>query len=151
MGKSPSGFKWDMSEGAFGPFAGQLYVGDQHHAWVMRVSLEKVDGHWQGACYRFREAFQSGIIRLEFGKDHSLFAGMSDAGWGSKGNRSVGSSARALDRKDPVRDSHHAGPTNGFELNFTTPVDKAVAENLENYSMESYTLQAREPLRRAGG
>ena len=69
MGKSPSGLRWDRSEGQFGPFSGQLFVADQHHATVMRVVLEQVDGHWQGACLPFREGFQCGIIRICFGQD----------------------------------------------------------------------------------
>ena len=49
MGRSPSGFAWDMSEGKFGPFAGQLFVGDQYDAsedlWVVdlisRYTIQK--------------------------------------------------------------------------------------------------------------
>ena len=44
MGKSPCGFAWDTTGGAFGPFTGQIFVGDQHHAAIFRVSLEQVGG-----------------------------------------------------------------------------------------------------------
>ncbi|MDX1565666.1 MAG: PQQ-dependent sugar dehydrogenase, partial [Phycisphaeraceae bacterium] len=80
MGKSPSGIAWDTSKGKFGPFAGQLFVGDQNFASLMRVYLEKIDGHWQGACFDFRSGFMCGVIRVTQGKDGSMFVGMANAG-----------------------------------------------------------------------
>ncbi len=143
MGKSPSGLKWDTSNGKFGPFADQLFVADQHHAWVMRVALEKVDGHWQGACFRFREGFQCGIIRLAFGKDHSLLVGMSNAGWSGLGNKPWGLQRLVWTRKTPFEIHTMRAKPDGFELTFTEPVDKAAAAAIGNYSMESYTYQLR--------
>ena len=145
MGKSPSGLKWDQSEGEFGPFAGQLFVADQHHAWVMRVALENVEGHWQGACFRFREGYQCGIIRIEYGEDHSLFVGMSNAGWGGRGNSPWGLQRTRWTGEVPFEIHEMKARSNGFDLVMTHPVDEAVATNLENYSMESYTyrLQSR--------
>ena len=143
MGKSPSGLKWDASDGKFGPFAGQLFVADQHHAWVMRVSLERIDGHWQGACYRFREGFQCGIIRIAFGKDHSLFVGMSNAGWSGLGNKPWGLQRLVWTGKKPFEIHTMNAKPDGFELTFTEPVDKTAAGDAANYTMESYTYQLR--------
>ena len=143
MGKSPSGLKWDTSKGKFGPFAGQLFVADQHHAWVMRVALEKVDGHWQGACFRFREGFQCGIIRIAFGKDHSLFVGMSNAGWSGLGTKPWGLQRLVWTGKTPFEIHTMNAKPDGFELTFTAPVDKETAGNAANYAMESYTYQLR--------
>ncbi|MDA1276052.1 MAG: hypothetical protein O2960_18705 [Verrucomicrobia bacterium] len=141
MGKSPSGLKWDLTGGKFGPFSGQLFVGDQHHSWIMRVFLEKVDGHWQGACFNFREGFQCGIIRLAFGWDHSLFAGMSNAGWGSRGNSPWGLQRVRWNGIVPFEIHSMSARPDGFELTFTKPVDAAAAAKLENYRMESYTYR----------
>ena len=141
MGKSPSGMKWDLTKGGFGPFAGQLFVADQHHASVMRVVLEKVDGHWQGACIPFREGFQCGIIRICFGKDHSLFVGQSNAGWGGRGNRPWGIQRLRWTGEVPFEVHSVQAQPNGFKLTFTQPVDPAKAGNLANYSGESYTYK----------
>jgi glucose/arabinose dehydrogenase len=141
MGKSPSGFKWDLSEGKFGSFAGQLFVGDQHHSSIMRVDLEEVDGHWQGACFPFREGFQSGIIRLCFGADDSLFVGMSNAGWGSRGNSPWGLQRVRWTGKTPFAIKTMRAKKDGFELTFTLPVDKKAASDPANYQMESYTYR----------
>lgn len=143
MGKSPSGMKWDVSEGKFGPFAGQMFVGDQHHAWIMRVAMEKIDGHWQGACFRFRRGFQCGIIRIAFGRDHSLFVGMSNAGWSGLGNKPWGLQRLVWNGRTPFEIHTMKAKPDGFELAFTEPVDVATASNAATYKMESYTYQLR--------
>lgn len=141
MGKSPCGFKWDTTNGKFGPFDGQLFVSDQHHAWIMRVSLENINGHWQGACFRFREGYQCGILRLEFGNDSSLFVGMSNAGWGGRGNSPWGLQRTRWTGVTPFEILHMNARPDGFELTFTHPVDRNIANQTGNYSMESYTYR----------
>jgi hypothetical protein len=60
MGQSASGIACDTTGGKFGIFKNQMFVGDQTHSTVMRVDLEKVQGHYQGACFPFRAGFGSG-------------------------------------------------------------------------------------------
>lgn len=141
MGKSPSGLMWDTNGGRFGPFQGQLFVADQHHAMVMRVSLEKVRGHWQGACYPFREGFQCGIIRIAWGQDGSMFVGMSNAGWGGRGNKPWGLQRLVWTGKTPFEIHEMKAQADGFVLTFTQPVDAATASDPSHYSMESYTYK----------
>jgi glucose/arabinose dehydrogenase len=143
MGKSPSGLKWDQTGGRFGPFKGQLFVGDQHHSWLMRCSLEKVKGHWQGACFLFREGFQCGILRMAFASDGSLFVGMSNAGWGSRGNKPWGLQRLVWSGKTPLEIHAMKALKDGFELTFTKPVDRVAAADSSNYTGESYTYQLR--------
>ena len=54
MGQSPTDVMLDDSGGKFGPFDGQLFVGEFTQASVNRVYLEKVGGEYQGACFPFR-------------------------------------------------------------------------------------------------
>jgi hypothetical protein len=74
MGISTSDILEDITNGAFGPFSGQYFVADQGHSKIMRMSLEKVNGKYQGACYPFFEGFSSGLLRLRWGVDNSIFA-----------------------------------------------------------------------------
>ena len=138
MGKSPAGMVWD-TEGNFGPFAGQLFVSDQHHAWVMRVSLEEVNGHWQGACYPFRADFQCGCLRLAWGADGSLLVGQTNRGWGSRGNTTEGLERLVWTGKIPFEVREMSARADGFELTFTRPVDPATAVDPASYRMQSYT------------
>jgi glucose/arabinose dehydrogenase len=143
MGQSPCGMVWDTTGGKFGPYAGQLFVSDQKQSRVMRVFLEKVDGHWQGACIPFRKGFACGILRVAFGQDNAMYVGMSDAGWGSvrAGNRGWGFQRLRWNGQVPV-DIHEVHATSdGFEFTFNHPMDKAALEAVANYKGESYTYK----------
>ncbi len=141
MGKSPAGMTWDQSGGRFGPFSGQLFVGDQHHASVMRVFLERVNGHWQGACFPFRSGFQSGALRLAWGPDAQLFVGMTNRGWGSRGNQTDGLQRLEWTGHVPFEVREMQARPHGFRLVFTVPVDLERAQDPASYRMESYTYR----------
>jgi len=141
MGKSPAGFEWDQTGGRFGPFAGQVFVGDQHHASVLRVSLERVRGHWQGACYPFRAGFQSGITRVAFAADGSLYVGMTNRGWGSRGRYGEGLQRLVHTGVAPFEILAMKARPDGFELELTAPVDPATACAASSYKLESYTYK----------
>ena len=139
MGRSPSGFVWDESGGKFGPFAHQIFVGDQYQSSVLRVALERVEGRWQGACFPFRVGLSSGVVRVAWGKDSSLFCGETNRGWGSLGPNSAGLERLVWTGEMPFEIlAMHATP-DGFELQFTQPVDPATAADSALYSFESYT------------
>lgn len=146
MGKSPAGMVWDETGGKFGPFQGQVFVSDQHHASVMRVSLEEVQGHWQGACYPFRSGLQCGTIRVAWGKnDKALFCGQTQRGWGSKGNKPYGIQRIEWTGKVPFEVHEMKAAKDGFDLVFTRPVDPKTAGDPASYRMESYTYLLHAP------
>ena len=127
MGQSLSEPVWDTT-GRFGPFAGQIFVGDQTRASVMRVALEKVNGVYQGACFPFRAGLQCGVNRLCFGPDGSLYAGQTNRGWGSIGGKPFGLQRIAYAGKPPLEIHSLAMTKTGFDFRFTHAVDpKAVA------------------------
>ena len=139
MGQSASGIDCDLSDGKFGPFAGQLFVGDQTHSTVMRVFLEKVDGRYQGACFPFRQGFGSGVVPVRFGRDGSLFVGGTSRGWGSRGTRPFAVERLAWTGKTPFEVREMRAKSDGFELTFTRPADPATAAEAGSYRMTTYT------------
>jgi glucose/arabinose dehydrogenase len=139
MGQSASGFDCDLSGGKFGPFEKQLFVGDQTHSTVMRVFLEKVQGHYQGACFPFRHGFASGVVPVRFGKDGSLFAGGTNRGWGSRGPRPFAVERLVWTGKVPFEIREMKALPDGFELTFTRPVDPATASKAESYTLKTFT------------
>lgn len=141
MGKSPAGFLWDQTEGGFGPFQGQVFVGDQHHASIMRVYLEKVNGHWQGACFPFRYGFQSGVLRLAWGKENTLFVGMTNRGWGSRGGSEQGFQRTRWSGKTPFEILKMEAQPDGFRIRFTQPLNPETALDMTSYAGESYTYK----------
>jgi uncharacterized cupredoxin-like copper-binding protein/glucose/arabinose dehydrogenase len=124
---------------AFGPFKGQLLVGDQGHSKVMRAFLEKVNGKYQGACFPFLEGFSSGVLRLAWGRDHSLFVGMTSRGWASTGEALYGLQRVSWNGKMPFEIRAVRAKSNGFELEFTQPVDKRQAANAAAYRVTGFT------------
>jgi hypothetical protein len=144
MGKSASGLAWDTTGGKFGPFAGQIFVGDQHHGSVMRVALEKVGGEWQGACFPFRMNFQCGIVRVSFLPDGSLAAGETNRGWGSRGTKPWGLERCVWTGAMPFEIHSLQATPNGFRLRFTKPVDRASAADPASYACKTYTYELHE-------
>lgn len=137
-GISTSEIVVDDTEGKFGPFAGQLFVGDQGQSKIMRVMLEKVNGEYQGAAIDFRSNFQSGVLRMTYAKDGSMFVGETNRGWGSAGDANQGLQRLVWNGKMPFEMYTVKAMPDGFEINFTMPVDRASAENLNSYEVSSY-------------
>ena len=140
MGNSTSGIACDLTQGSFGPFDKQLFLGDQTHSTVMRVFLEKTsNGRYQGALFPFREGFDSGNLSLEFAPDGSLIVGGTDRGWGARGGKPFALQRLAWTGKVPFEVHEMRVQPDGFELTFTQPVEKETVANLESYQIEAYT------------
>jgi hypothetical protein len=138
MGQSASEPVWDLTEGKFGPFTGQMFIGDQTKSTVMRVALERVDGEYQGACHPFRAGFQSGNNRLLFDADGSLLVGQTDRGWGAIGGKPHGLQRLVWTGEMPFEIHTMRAVPDGFELVFTKPVDEATAHPPEAYAFQHY-------------
>jgi hypothetical protein len=114
-------------------------VGDQTHSTVMRVTLEKVNGVYQGACYPFRAGFGSGSLSLKMCPDGSLFVGGTNRGWGSRGIKPYSLDRLVWTGKTPFEIQEMRAKPDGFELAFTKPVDPVTAGAIESYKLQTYT------------
>ncbi|MCM8529797.1 MAG: hypothetical protein NE330_01435 [Lentisphaeraceae bacterium] len=139
MGKSPSGIFPDTSNGKFGPFKNQTFVNDQSFSMISRMYMEKINGVYQGAAFKFRSGFGSGNVPGVQGENGSVFIGGTNRGWGSKGKK-VG----AIERLDwtgkvpfEVHEMHIK--KDGFEITFTKAADKASVEDLASYKAKANT------------
>lgn len=141
MGISTSDILLQKSDGRFGPFEGQLFVGDQGHSKIFRVYLEKVNGVYQGAAFPFREGFSSGILRMVWGNDGSMFVGMTSRGWGSTGKAPFGLQRLIWTGKVPFEIKALNARPDGFELEFTMPVEKLAAEDLASYKASNFNYK----------
>ncbi len=139
VGQSATDIMLDNSNGKFGPFAGQLFVGEFTQAGVNRVFLEKVDGEYQGACFPFRLGFASAVLRLLQGSDGSMFVGLTNRGWSSLGSDSYGLQRLVWTGRTPFEIQEVRAQPDGFELVFTLPVDPVTAGNPDSYDLSSFT------------
>lgn len=145
VGQSPTGIACDQSGGKFGPWAKQLYVGEQTHSQVQRVCLEKVNGLYQGAVFHFLEGFEAGLIPIRLDQEAGiLFAGGSNRGWASRGSKPFTFERVKWTGKTPFEIETMTANQDGFTLNFTEPVDPTTAGNPASYAMDAFTyiLQA---------
>lgn len=141
LGISTSDILYDTTGGKFGPFKGQLFVGDQGHSKIMRVYMEKVNGVYQGAAFNFVEGFSSGILRMIWGSDQSMFVGMTSRGWSSTGKKEFGLQRLIWKGRVPFEIKTMKAKDDGFELEFTKPVNKAIASKTETFQITSFNYK----------
>ena len=139
VGQSATDILLDDSGGKFGPFAGQLFIGEFTQAGINRVFLEKVEGEYQGACFPFRSGFASAVLRMAQGTDGSVFVGLSNRGWSSLGTAAYGLQRLVWTGKTPFEIREMRARPDGFELIFTKSVDPQTAGDVTSYRMKSYT------------
>ena len=139
MGRSISGFMVDRTGGKFGPFENQIFIGDFSLGVVMRATTEKVNGVWQGACYPFREGFDTGLLAVQFTPNGNLIAGGTNRGWPVRGPKPY-----AIQRLDwtgitPFEIKTISATVDGFKITFTKPVDPKIASLATNYQLATFT------------
>ena len=139
MGQSITTFRVDDTEGRFGPFAGQMFVGDYSLSLVMRATTEFVDGVWQGACYPFREGLGNGILAVEFSPRGYLITGGTNRGWPVRGNRQFVLERLEWTGRTPFEIERISARSYGFEVTFTLPVDGETASVTSNYDLTTFT------------
>ena len=120
----------------FGPFAGQMLVGEMNRPRIVRVIHEEVNGIIQGACTPFLDnsGLDRGVNRLAFGPDHALWTGQTHLSWaGGSGMRKItwksGSTFQEV-KNISIRKS-------GFEVEFLQAVS---ADDLEKVTARRYTF-----------
>jgi glucose/arabinose dehydrogenase len=136
MANSPTQILPIKSESMFGPFTGQLLVGEMNQPRIMRVMLEEVGGELQGACIPFIDGapLRPGVNRLAWAPDGSLYVGHSKHIWvGNEGLQRV-----AWNGKSPFEVHTMTLTGSGFRFHFTEPVDKVIASKKETWPFKRY-------------
>ena len=114
----------DSTGGKFGPFGENLFVAELTNGLVLRASLEKVRGEYQGAVFPFRQHVGS-AVRLCFAPDGTLFTGFTDRGWGGQPPPD-GIARIRWTGETPMEMQHVHLLQDGVEVTFTDAVAKDV-------------------------
>ena len=128
----------EITDDRFGPFKGQLMVGDFQNAIVTRVMLEKVNGEYQGAVWPFLKRFQSGVNRVAFGPDGKLYVGGCQRTWASIAPKEAAIERISFTGKTPFEVRTVNVTKDGFDLTFTAPVDPQTAGDPKSYDALQY-------------
>jgi glucose/arabinose dehydrogenase len=136
MANSPTQILPITPEASFGPFTGQLLVGEMNQPRIMRVMLEEVGGELQGACIPFIDGkpLRNGVNRLAWAPDGSLYVGHTRHIWaGNQGIQRV-----EWNGKTPFEIGAMELTEKGFRFTFTEPVDKTTAARKETWPFKRY-------------
>ncbi len=131
-----------------GPYAGQFLIGDVRFGGLQRCFLEKVNGEYQGAIFKFSGGLETAINHIVIGPDGVIYLGGMGAQaspfwtWaGAKGPKYFGLNKLQPNHK-PTFDFlavRSMGPDK-IELQFTEPID-ASAATPANYDVKTWTYQ----------
>ncbi|WP_111977289.1 DUF7133 domain-containing protein [Algibacillus agarilyticus] len=137
VANSPGNPEWDTTKGKFGPFAGQIFIGDQTQSNIFRVIVDEVNGAYQGAVINFIGGMQSGNIRADFDNQGQLWVGQTARGWGAKGGKPFGLEKIVWDGTNPFELYDIKLTKTGFEINFTEALDANSVLN-ESFYIEEW-------------
>lgn len=126
----------DTTDGRFGPFAGQLLVGEMTKGLVARVQLEKVNGKFQGTCFLLRRGLGA-VNRLTFGPDGRLYFARVNRGWGG-GGLGEGLARLEFTGRTPLEIERVHLKRDGFVLHFTTPLAAGEGDSADDYALRQY-------------
>ena len=129
VANAPGNPVWDTTQGKFGPFAGQMLVGDQTQSNLLRVVTEDVDGQRQGVVIPFMSGLESGVMRGLFLPDNSLLVGETGRGWQAKGGHVAALQRIRWDgQTTPLAIHDVSASNNGFVVRLTHPLSTADAD-----------------------
>jgi hypothetical protein len=125
------------------PFSYDLLGCEYDTRRLVRMSLEKVGGEYQGAVYPFsrepvgNEPTFEGPLSCGSGAGDYYIGNIRDSGWGAGAN--TGSIVRLRWRGEHVAGIYSVNlQPDGFWIKFTRPVDLAAAADPASYSIVSY-------------
>ena len=136
MANSPTQVLAISPDAKFGPFIGQLLVGEMNTNRIVRVMLEEVGGELQGACVPFIDggALARGCNRMAWAPDGSLYVGHTKHTWAG----GEGISRVEWDGENPFEAISMKLTKTGFRFTFTKPVDSKVAAEVANWPFKRY-------------
>jgi hypothetical protein len=116
---------------SWGAFAGQVIVADGEGG-LLRVSLEQVNGEWQGAAWPLLKNLGTRATRVAFSADSKLYLG------GATDGHAAALARISLPTPLPFEVKSVKALADGFELTFTQPVDAASAAKAASYEVSQF-------------
>ena len=142
LANSPGNPAWDLTQGKFGPYGRQMFIGDQTLSTLLRVVTEKVGDVDQGCVIPFAGKMASGVMRPCFLPDGSLLVGQTGRGWLANGGNESSLQRISWDGKTMAADIERVSVTSsGFEVFFTSPLaaELTPADVTPEIKVESWT------------
>ena len=126
-----------------GPYAGQMIHGEVTHGGLKRVFVEKINGTYQGALFRFTQGLESGVNRLTIGPDGGIYiGGIGNGGnWGQAGKQWFGLQRIKYNKKTTFEMLAIRVKENGMEIQFTEPLSADSGNDPNDYGVQQFWYQ----------
>ena len=133
-----------------GIYKGQMIHGEVTHGGVKRVFVEKVDGEYQGAVFRFIQGLEGGVNRMIYGPDGALYVGCigNPGNWAQTGKNWYGVQRLKYNNKSTFEMLAVRAKSNGVEIEFTEPLKIGDGWNKSDYEIKQWRY---EPTENYGG
>ncbi len=139
LANSPGNLEWNQSQGKFGVFDEQFFIGDQTLSSLFRVVVQEIKGVEQGVVIPFANKLESGVMRPVFLGDGSLMLGQTGRGWQAKGGKLASLQKITWDGKTLPKEIFTVNiQPEGFEIIFTAPTE---AFHKQDISITSWRYQ----------
>jgi hypothetical protein len=140
LSPSTSGFA-EIQDDRFGPFRGQMIIGDFQNAVLMRACMERIDGAWQGAIFPFAKGFLSGVNRLVMNRDGRLYVGGGKRTWSTAAPSEFSLERVSFTGKTPFEIKEVRAVSDGFVLTFTQAADVETLRDAESYVVKQFNYR----------
>src|SRR5690606_19853381 len=119
---------------------GQMIHGEVTHGGIKRVFVEKVNGEYQGAVFRFIQGLEAGINRIAWGPDGSLYAGGigNPGNWGQSDKLWYGLQRLKYNGKPAFEMLAVRAMSDGFEIEFTEPLQDGDGWNPADWEVRQW-------------
>lgn len=123
-----------------GPYKGQQLHGEVTHGGLKRVFMEKVNGAYQGAVFRFTQGLEGGVNRVVWGPDSALYVGMigNPGNWATEGGKWFGLQ-KLIWTNDPAFEMLAIrAKSNGVEIEMTQSIGEAYGNEASDYEIRQW-------------
>lgn len=123
-----------------GPYKGQQLHGEVTHGGFKRVFMEKVNGEYQGAVFRFTQGLEGGVNRAVWGPDGSLYFGMigNPGNWSHSGGKWYGLQKLTYNSKTTFEMLAVRAKSNGVEIEMTEPIAGTYGNSISDYEVRQW-------------
>lgn len=123
-----------------GLYKGQMIHCEVTHGGVKRDFIEKVNGEYQGAVFRFSQGLEAGVNRMLWAPDGSLIVGGIgvSGNWGQEGKLNFGLQRLAYNEKPVFEMLSVSARSNGFEITFTEPIRDGQNVSAEDFEIKQW-------------
>jgi cytochrome c len=133
-----------------GPYQNQLIHGDVCYGGLQREFIEKVNGNYQGAVFRFSQGFEGATHRIVKGADGAYYLGMigNPGNWSQEGKFWYGLQRMKFNGNSAFEMLAVRAKTNGVEIEFTEPLRDGDGWDVKHYAVNQWWYK---PTKEYGG